>query len=246
MRNIKQDVERVAKSIGDIGQTIDGLDLASSATGAGFQRLAQAIKGLSNEEKKKSTVKGGWLLTQAFTRGNYPNLIALRDQCAKQPPSSRKKRVDGKRNYPDENRLALGVINAAGIFKVAEELEPETEALYMSRVMDLLDIWEGRYLVDDGQGNVKALSDDERKQIDEEIFNDIDTAVYDPMQDRVQALWIQLKDKGHEFDADLQEWAERPSEIEGRLQNRLDNREERKSWKLGERLKWALGFRKNL
>lgn len=244
--NVKQAIEKTSQQIADVGRTVEGLETTAEATGVGIQKLAEVLMNLSDKEKKQRIIKGGWLLTQALTRGNYSNLVILRDECAKQPPSARKKRVDEKRSYPSENQLALGVINASGIFRVTEELEPETEALYISRVMDLLDIWEARYLVDDGRGNVKVLEDDERRAIDETVFNDIDTAVYDPMQDRVQALWTQLQAKGHELDAGMKQWAQRPAGARQYINERQAAREERKDWKFGKRLKWALGFRKNL
>ncbi len=191
-RAIRDKIDKATDKFDDIGHAIDGAEKTAAGATRAAKVLVEELKGLGDPEKKKRTAKACWLFTEATEKGIYPNIVMFRDECAK-PWTQRKKRKDGKRRYPGENFLALGIVNAAGIpSEIAEELETEQEKMYLGRVMDLLDIWEVRYLLQDGSGNPKQLSDEERADIDEKILNAIDTAVHDPGSDLVQDIWLAL------------------------------------------------------
>lgn len=179
------------KKVGAAGRTVDGVVRGAATTSEELKKIAEALRGLSDEEKTKRKRKSSPLFAAAKKQGNYPNFQLLVDEGHK-VWWKRKERPNGE-HYPSENEIALRTVNRAGIpLDLAEELSPDKETLYIKRLMDLLDMWKADYLdAADDDGN---LTEQARDEVDEKILKELDEAEHDPTSDALHAARMLLEE----------------------------------------------------
>lgn len=151
------------------------------------------------------------------------------------------RREDGQ-SYPKDEKLDLWVVNAAVVpVETLTELTDEQEERYREKIRKVLKNIVRRY-----EGKT---SPEEIAEADNKVLNILDSGTDDKLEgilDNVAPTVKTTVEKLERVDAKMKDWAEGPSKIQAALQERLDAREQRKTWSRMKRLKWAMGFRKNL